>query len=533
VSRRLPVALAVVATAALVITIGFIVELVRSHFVQEPVRANYVTVLLAIVVSALAIGTLAARSQRSVGVLLVAAAAGAGVGYWRFSTHPWAAAIGFATALCTALLPLHAALVHGAGISRRARAALVGAQGALIAIGLVVVCTAPAGAIDRWFVAADSQRHARNPLGLVDAPTFARAMYGTWWIGLVVVSAAFTAVRFATWLKEPVPARRREAPVVAATIAWTIVVGTGAGFLTLHRSSGARLLLADYGAIMLPAIGLALIAAAIGWVELVRPRLGRVQGGEVELRAIEPQDAGALRALLSDVLGTPRVSVVFAGDDGWIDDAGRAVHLPDDPDRATTIRQPAGPIAALIHDPDVPFESVELAARLTAAHIEAQRASALARSRTEAVRAAAGRLVRAGDKAATEVGRQLTQGPVAALDALATRLRSGTDALPEAQKVLSAVTAEVRGISHGVFPRSIDEGLAAVLAVPGTPTRRLPPTVELTVYLLTSNDGATIADGGDVVTITRSTPVPADLLERIWALGGTVTDTVVTLPIVE
>src|SRR4051812_8259022 len=159
---RFPVVLSIVAAVAFAIALGFSVELVRSRFVQGALAANYITVLTASVLAALVIGVLAACAQRAVGVLLVAAAIGAGLGYWRFSTHPWAAVIGFSAALGTALLPLHAALVHGTGISKRARGALIATQVGLVLLGAAVLCTAPAGAIDPWVVAADSSRHVTH-----------------------------------------------------------------------------------------------------------------------------------------------------------------------------------------------------------------------------------------------------------------------------------------------------------------------------------------------------------------------------------
>jgi len=202
--------------------------------------------------------------------------------------------------------------------------------------------------------------------------------------------------------------------------------------------------------------------------------------------------------------------VVFSDDGAWVDEGGHPACLPDDHSRVTVVRRTGLPIAAIVHDPDVTVESVELAAHLVGAHLDAQRAAALAHARTEAVRKAAGRLVRAGDQAAIEVSGRLTNGPIAELDAFTARLATDGGAVHQAPTVLRAVTAAVRQISHGVYPRRIDEGLSAVLRVPGTPVRRLPAAVEMTVYLLARDGQVVISDEGGHIDVARAADVPAD-----------------------
>ena len=110
------------ATIVALVTLGFSVELLRSHFVANDVGANYVTLPFSVVLFTLLIATvMSVRRPSTSAALLLAGAAGAGVGAWRFSTHPWCAAVGFVVAFSTALLPLHAAVVYGAGVPRTVR----------------------------------------------------------------------------------------------------------------------------------------------------------------------------------------------------------------------------------------------------------------------------------------------------------------------------------------------------------------------------------------------------------------------------
>jgi hypothetical protein len=212
---------------------------------------------------------------------------------------------------------------------------------------------------------------------------------------------------------------------------------------------------------------------------------------------------------------------------------GRGSSLPNDPRRATVVQRDGAPIAAIVHQPDVPFEAIDLATRITAAHLEAQRATALARANTEAVREATARLVRAGDHAAELVAREVAAGPLPRLGAVADELRRDPATLGGAPAVLQEITAEVRRISHGVFPRAIDdEGLSAVLPGALNPPRRLPRAVEVTVYLLATADHAAHVEdlGARIVVHTTRTPTD-ELVARVRALGGTVDGMVASVPI--
>jgi len=191
------------------------------------------------------------------------------------------------------------------------------------------------------------------------------------------------------------------------------------------------------------------------------------------------------------------------------------------------VRQEGEAIAAVLHDPDVPIEAIELGARVTGAQLQAQRAAALASSRAEAVRAATGRLVRAGDRASARVETELASGPIATLEALTRGLRDGERTPADAAATLRRVTADVRAFSHGLFPRELETlGLGGVLHNRGTPTRRFDAAIEMTCYLLAHDDAAAVfVDRNDCIEVDRSVSMTAEMIERVEALGGTATDT--------
>jgi hypothetical protein len=310
------------------------------------------------------------------------------------------------------------------------------------------------------------------------------------------------------------------------------MLGVAGITMLFDRVHGARLVVADFGAVALPVLGLGVLAATVGWVELVRPRLGRASAGTIELRQVQPADSAALRAMLVDVLATSKVEIAFAGETGWIDGAGRPFALEREKRRATILKQRGEPVAAIVHDADVPFEAVELGARLAGAQLAAQRATALARSRADAVRLATGELVRAGDRASSTVSALLEARPLPMLAEISEGLRAGTCTLTQAASTLRSTTTEVRTLSHGLFPRDLEErGLGEVLTNEGTPGRRLPAAVEMTCYLLAHDDAAAMfTDTGLEIVVRRTRPPDRGLVERVEALGGTVDGTVATLP---
>jgi hypothetical protein len=533
VSRR-AVNVSAIALVGVVAELVVTVQQVDSGFVRDPVSANYLTLTFAIVVATIAVGVAAARGAgwSGVGVLLVIAAAGAAIGYARFTAHPLEAAVGFVVANATALVPLHAGVSHREGVPIGIRRTLVGTHVLLALLAIAMVTTAPAGALDRWFVAADSTRFGRNPFVVVHAPGFARAAQTAWWIALLSVAGLAVSARYLRWRAAPRAARRSSAPVVAGSVAWTLMLGGAGAAMLLDRVGVARAAIVDFSAVAIPVLALGVLAATIGWVELVGPRLGRVNARTIELRHVRPADSAAFRALLADVLATPNVDLAFASETGWVDGSGRTLDLAADKRRSTILRQAGTPVAAILHEADVPFEAIELGASLAGAQLAAQRSTTLARSRADAVRLATGRLVRAGDRASATVSALLADQSLPMLAEVANGLRAGTCTLAQAATTLRSTTTEVRNLSHGLFPRDLEErGLAEVLGNEGVPRRRLATAVEMTCYLLADDDsGAVFTDNGSEIVVRRTKPPDRGLIERVEALGGAVDGTVATLP---
>jgi hypothetical protein len=514
--------------------LGFAVELIRSHFVSAPVPTNYLTLTTAGWLGALIVGVWVAKRHPRLptGWLLTAAAITTGFGYWRFSTHPWFAAPGFAVFLATGLLPLHAAVTHGGGISSGARRTLAAGYVVAAALGAVVLTTAAPGAIDRWFVAAAPTRAVENKFLVGDGNDAARTAYGAWWVTILAIGVVVVTDRVRRWRRSPRRVRRQEAPVVAAVLAWLGVTAGAAACLLLDRVPGARGDLADFGAVALPTIALILVTMGIGWVELVEPRLSRVVGGAIELRTFGP-DRLAVRALLADVLATPNVDVAYARGSHWIDLDGRDIDIEHDKRVATILRRNGSPVAAVLHDRDVPTDAVQLGVRLTAAQLDAERATALVRARTEAVRSATGELVRAGDRAAIAVSRDVLAGPLPELTRLSAELRANSGVVSAAPARLQTITASVREISHGLLPRDLeDHGLQSVLGTRADVARRLPAAVEITVFLLMVDDShATAEVRGTELVVRRTLPPTSEAASRTTALGGTVDGTVAVVPL--
>lgn len=524
----------VAAAIGVLAQLAMTIELIRSGFVSQDVNANYVTLAFAIVFASVGVGVAIARDDgwSGIGAWLACGAAGVAVGYFRFSTHPWLAAPGFVIANATALVPLHAAVSHRDGVPVSTRRVLVGAHLALATLGIVTVLTAAGGTLDRWFVAADAQRSVDNPLLVIDAPVVARAAQVTWWILLLGASALVLRARVARWSKAPPSVKRNTAPIVAGATAWILTLTAAALIMTVERAPGNRGVIADFGAVVLPVLGLGVLAATIGWVELVRPRLGRASAGSIELLDAESANSIGLRAMLVDLFATPNVDVVFADEPRWVDIADPSASIAIDRRHCTVVRRQGEPVAAILHEPDISFEALELGARLIGAQVAVQRATTLAQERAEAVRLATGQLVRAGDRASTTISSLLSAGPLRELDALASGLRAGTRSLADAAATLRTTTTEVRELSHGLYPRELEEhGLARVLGNDGTPTRRFTSTIEMTCYLLAhDDDDASFTERGDEVVVRRSTPLDADLIERVSALGGRINGTVAIVP---
>lgn len=510
----------------------FLAEVSDRGWVDNPVAANFVTLGIAVIVGATGIGWAVARQrpQSPSGPILALLGGVLGTSVWRFSIHPGPATVGLAAWLVLPMVALHLGLTHPDGVPTGVeRTGLRIAHLAGMAFGCAILLSARDG-LPGWFtvpLADEPERREGSAIAFLNDPALARRLYLVWW--LVVGGAALlgTAARGRRWRQAPMAARRAERPVASALMAWTVALSAAAIGTAMRSGSGTTDVLADYAAVGLPFLAVAGLAATVGWVELVRPRLGRTRDGVLELRTMDMSGPDRIELHLAEVLGDPTVRLAFEHDGIWIDGHGRAVTLPSTGDASlvTRLTEEGRVVAAIVHDPADSPHAVSLAACLTTAAIEAERASALARSRSETARVAALRLVHAGDIAAQGLTLQLESGPIRSLAELATDLRTDPAALQSAPAALAAVMAEVRMISQGVFPAELAEhGLS--VALPGhahVSHLRYDRATEVTAYLLAADDPtARIDDHGDRLVVTRSAPVPAVASARLTALGGRV-----------
>ena len=153
--------------------------------------------------------------------------------------------------------------------------------------------------------------------------------------------------------------------------------------------------------------------------------------------------------------------------------------------------------------------------------------------RREVVRRASARLLRAGDTASDELKAALAEGPLTTLRVLSTALRAGTVGLDEAAMSVRSVAADVRHISHGIYPPELEQGgLRQALPHGRVPVVRFDPSVELTAYLLAREDEHPTAQiVGGWLEVVSDHDVTAHVADRVSLLGGTRRDGVVALPI--
>jgi signal transduction histidine kinase len=161
----------------------------------------------------------------------------------------------------------------------------------------------------------------------------------------------------------------------------------------------------------------------------------------------------------------------------WADQNGRAVSLPDDPDRVTVIDDDSGaPMAALVHDPALRDEEALLDAVTAAAAIALQtgRLQAQLRANVEELRGSRARVLEAGQRERRRLERDLHDGAQQRLVALSLNLgvlqhRLDGDAeagalLAEARSEIAVSLAELRDLAQGLHPAVVsNHGLAVAV----------------------------------------------------------------------
>ncbi len=210
---------------------------------------------------------------------------------------------------------------------------------------------------------------------------------------------------------------------------------------------------------------------------VVQSRLarGNVADLAVELSAGVP--VGGLEPILARALRDPSFQLAFPAPEGegLLDPAGVPIPVPDGSSRSTTIIARDGEvIAVFLGDPAVVAEDpglVDAVGSVARLALQNERLAAQVRAQLEDVRESRARLVEAGDIERRRIERDLHDGAQQRLTALAMRLQTSRQSMPEAASVLDAATselqaaiAEVRDLARGVHPTLLHElGLAAAV----------------------------------------------------------------------
>ena len=259
-------------------------------------------------------------------------------------------------------------------------------------------------------------------------------------------------------------------------------------------------------------------ALAVALTSLIGLAMTHRTRGSIGTLVVELEQAGpgAVRPALTAALGDPTLEVALwlPERDGWADEEGREVSLPDGPDRAVTYV--GEKLAAIVHDPvllDQPalLEAAGSAARLA---LENERLQAALRSQLAELRESRARIVRAGDEERRRLERDLHDGAQQRLLGIGMALqllRSRVGGEPEAEALLAETEVEVQGalrelreLARGIHPAVLtDQGLDAAvrtlaerapLAVEiETTSDRLPAHVETAAYFVVAEALANVA----------------------------------------
>jgi hypothetical protein len=483
-------------------------------------------------------GALLARRQpqRWTGQLVQLVALTSFAGAARLGGLGRASAILGALWLATILLPGLLVLAHPDGVQPRwLRWLLGGAVSATTALSVFIVLAVHgrSGASSTWW--STPTVHQALPVGRTLFAVHAVVVVAT--LSIMVVVTATRLVQADRTL------RRILNPVLLPGLVWALVAGTGELSLlagpswALHPKGDALTEPAAFLLQIVPLLSVTAVLAGVAWTGLVLPRLRRTTAGI----AIGAQ-SGAIdvTGYLVRALGDPSVRVAFHNPDGmaaWVDEEGRATTLAvDNVDRAVMMIRHEGVLlgaiefdASLAAEPD----AVELAATGAGLAMDNARLVAVANARTEDARRLTARLVTSSEDARAQLREQLDDGPLRELEDIETALANGGDLTVAADR-LQGVAADVRNISHGLFPPELAHaGLAAALPDAHVTPRRFAPAIEITAFLAVYGDpGARITDEPGRLIIDLSVPPRrSGLLDRVEVLGGTVEGTTVTLPV--
>jgi hypothetical protein len=495
--------------------------------------------------------------------------------YFSALSTPMLAAIGAFVWLATPLLPAHLLLAYPEGTRSHRRRVVTGCWVVPALLAVLTIAVSPprrssvivpeAGQRALFWIhqvpGTDSFLRQGNPF-LVHASTGGvRVLWVLWSVWIIGVTALVAVLLWRRLRRADRAARRVVGVVYTAGLLWCVAQFTRpllafpAG-LPLP-GAGARfesvLFARWYSDIVLLAVPIAIsgLAGALGWAQLLRPRLSRTPGGALRVVHAEGTSADRLRESLVRTLGDPTVRVVFRLPSGsWVDETGRAAEPTSGPDRVAIVVLRGGEeIAAIEHDvsllaqPDL----IEVAATMAGLALDNQRLHAEVLARIEEVRESGARLFDAADQARAAFEARVLAGPDATLARVAGLIvspQASAAVLEEIYAGLRTAVAQVREIAHGLYPLSlIEDGLAVALddlagkvdvplRVLGAPTARLPATIEITCYLAVAGAAAQARGpvhvafdlGTELVCRIENVAQPPGpmVMDRTAAVGGTI-----------
>ena len=492
------------------------------------------------VLSAPALGTLVVRRhpQEWTGPLLCACVLTATLGALRAAGLAVMSQIAGVIALVTVLLPAVIALTHPALHAPRRITRLLlwcwwltAIWGLVIAAVVIAIGSVPTA----WWYTANP-----GPAGVL--ATTLMAGHAVIVVATVTGTAVFTVSRYRSM---PVGGRAPMRPLVVPLVSWaaataaatvrTVVTGldntAGLGDLTVDFSGASNTIF-----VVLPAILVYVLAIGIGWIDVMVRRPARSVFTAVNESGVHRTGPTYVERYLSRALADPSVRVLYPvipADGGWVEDwidgAGELVRSDvTSPERAVTLIRRGSTLIGMIEQDAAAAarpDAVELVATGAGLIMETERLLAAARRDLEQNRLLAARLLSASDDPRAELRAQLLTGPLDDLACVAADLAAGASVTEIAPR-LATVSAEVRAISHGVFPHSLTTGgLRAALPAIEVPDRRYPAPVEMTAYLIARFDrSAVVADSTlldhEALRITTGVAPTPTVRDRTAALDG-------------
>ncbi len=392
--------------------------------------ADLVTVLAGLAVWEL-------RPQRSIGPLLTVAgfattlASVAGlrpVGWFAVGSVAWA---------CFPLVIGHVLLAYPDGLRRGQRLAAVVSCWLVPAVSVFRCCSSLTRG-NRFDCGCTADGIRDGALAVTDRRELARtlALILGWWVVVVAVVISVSVVVRAHRASNAL--RITLAPVAWAGVAWALVMVASIPYMTRPLYEAALVDRREWDLLIiaitvLPPAAVALVAGAVVWSELVRPRLDPAGSGRIVLPGEALPAGETLRRRLANIVGDPSLRLALQSPEGaWLSPGGQHIELHDDRERATTtLTRDGETIAAVEHDhalratPDI----VVVATTMFGLAIDNVRLGALDAAQLEEMRDSGAALLAAAERSRQRLAATIADGPAAKLDELARRAEAGDDAV--------------------------------------------------------------------------------------------------------